>query len=357
MRRPPKKVPAKRSDQLAPSNVIKRGGPSPLPGRFTALWLLLSLLLVSCGDSSLTRTLPNVTGATGEVLVVMDKYMWDGSPGNAIREYVSPLLVGMPQPERAFTLMPVNPAGFRNMYVAHRNVLRVMVGPDYPEAQVTFERNRWAETQLVVTLTAPDTASLAASVIENGTAIRRSINDAERERLTAWLTRSAGRSRSHLQAGGNRWELVQPAGWKSDFNREGIMMISAETPTTTQSVILSVTDRITTRVGCVELADLTQRRMSEEVKGPDGGSFMVIEQKVPVSCRSFRRNGTDYIEMRGLWTLEGGYMGGPFISYAIIDTVSHHAVVATGFVYAPKEDKRELLRQVEALMYTLKRGE
>jgi len=95
--------------------------------------------------------------------------------------------------------------------------------------------------------------------------------------------------------------------------------------------------------------------MSDEVKGPDGGSFMVIEQKIPVSCRSFRRYDTDYIEMRGLWTLEGGFMGGPFISYAFIDPATTRAVVVTGFVYAPKEEKRELLRQVEALMYAVKK--
>ncbi|MDX9729940.1 MAG: DUF4837 family protein, partial [Bacteroidales bacterium] len=72
-------------------------------------------------------------------------------------------------------------------------------------------------------------------------------------------------------------------------------------------------------------------------------------------CRSFRRNETDFIEMRGLWTLEGGFMGGPFISYAFIDSASSRAVVVTGFVYAPREEKRELLRQVEALMYTVKK--
>ena len=48
-------------------------------------------------------------------------------------------------------------------------------------------------------------------------------------------------------------------------------------------------------------------------------------------------------------------MGGPFISYAFIDSATARAVIVTGFVYAPKEEKRELLRQVEALMYTVKR--
>ncbi len=316
---------------------------------------LMVAFIASCGDSSLTRTLPNVTGTTGEVLVVMDKYMWDGSPGRAIREQVSPLLIGLPQPEPAFTILPVNPSGFRDIYVSHRNIIQVTIDPGIQKPVVTYTRNKWAETQLVVSIAAADTASLAAVVREKGDAIRRSINDAERERLTAWLTNSAGKEKSILNAGEARWELAMPAGWKPDFNREGIMMISLETPSTTQTVMVSVADRTTARIGCLELADLTQKQMSDEVKGPDGGSFMVIEQKIPVSCRSFRRYDTDYIEMRGLWTLEGGFMGGPFISYAFIDPATTRAVVVTGFVYAPKEEKRELLRQVEALMYAVKK--
>ena len=320
------------------------------------IFILPALVFIaSCGDTSVTRTLPNVTGKTGDVLVVMNKQMWDGSPGQAIMTHVSPMLISLPQAEPAFTLMPVNPDGFRDIYIAHRNVIQAIIDPGKAKADMTVERNKWAETQYVVTLTAPDTASLARLIRDNGEAIRRGINDAELIRLADWLTNSAGRDRSVLTAGDMKWELVLPAGWKPDFNREGIMMISAETPATTQSVMVSVTDRTTSRLGCIELADLTQKKMSDEVKGPDGGSFMVIEQKAPVSCRSFRRSGTDYIEMRGLWTLEGGFMGGPFISYAFIDSASARAVVVTGFVYAPREEKRELLRQVEALMYTVKK--
>lgn len=323
--------------------------------RLPVFIVFMAMLAASCGDSSLTRTLPNVTGTTGEVLVVMDKYMWDGSPGKAVREHVSPMLIGFPQPEPAFTIVPVNTAGFRDIYLSHRNILQFSTVPGLQKAVVTYARDKWAATQLVVTIAAGDTASLAAAVRDHGDAIRRSINDAERERLTSWLTNSAGKERSIMKAGDSSWELVLPSGWKSDFNREGIMMISLETPSTTQSVMVSVTDRSAPRIGCLELADLVQKRMSDEVKGPDGGSFMVIEQKVPVSCRSFRRNETDFIEMRGLWTLEGGFMGGPFISYASIDSATTRAVVVTGFVYAPGDDKRELLRQVEALMYTVRK--
>jgi len=253
--------------------------------------------------------------------------------------------------------LPVNPEGFRDIYIAHRNIVMVEEKSDLAAPEVTYTRNRWSETQLVITVTGHDTVSLAECIRENGEAVRRSINGVERERLTAWLTESAGKARSVLTRGDRHWEMVMPAGYRTDFNREGIMMISAETPSSTQSVIVSVTDRVISQISCIELADLTEKVTSAEVKGPDGGSFMVIEKRIPVSCRSFTRNSTDYIEMRGLWTLEGGFKGGPFISYAFIDSATSHAVVVTGFVYAPRDEKRELLRQVEALMYTLKKSD
>ncbi len=318
--------------------------------------LLMMLLASSCGDTSLTRTLPNVTGSTGEVMIVMERALWDGAAGAAVREHIGANLIGMPQPEPAFRLMPVNPEGFRDIYVAHRNVIMVNTDSGKSGPEVTFSRNRWAETQLVIDVTAPDTLSLVTAIRDNGEVIRKKINDVERERLTAWLKESAGKERSRLTTDNGSWELLLPAGYEPDFNRRGVMMISAETPSTTQSVIVSVSDRRMSRMDCFELADLTEKVISAEVSGPDPGSFMVIEKRAQTSCRSFRRDSTDYIEMRGLWTLEGGFMGGPFISYAFIDKESSLPVVVTGFVYAPGDEKRELLRQVEALMYTLEKN-
>ncbi len=313
-------------------------------------------MIISCGNSSLTRTLPNVTGSTGELMVVIDKALWEGSAGKVMRDEVAAVLVGLPQAEPAFTLIPVNPDGFRDVLVSHRNILIVAIDAEKAGPEVKFERNRWAETQLVIRVTAPDSASMALCISRNAEAIRQRINDVERQRLTDWLTDSAGEEKDVVSGEGKNYEIIMPAGYRTDFSREGLLIISAETPATTQSVIVSFSERMTSRIGCIELADMTEKVTSAEIKGPEGGSFMVIEKRMPVSCRSFRRNNIDYIEMRGLWTLEGGFMGGPFISYAYIDPETSRAVVVTGFVYAPRDEKRELLRQVEALMYTVRKS-
>ena len=73
-----------------------------------------------------------------------------------LREEVAPVLIGLPQPEPAFDLQPVNPDGFRDILVSHRNIIITAIDVSMTEPAVTFERNRWAETQLVIRVTAPD---------------------------------------------------------------------------------------------------------------------------------------------------------------------------------------------------------
>jgi hypothetical protein len=54
----------------------------------------------------------------------------------------------------------------------------------------------------------------------------------------------------------------------------------------------------------------------------------------------------------GFGLLVNGFMGGPFITIMTYDEKNRRAVMLDGFVYAPNDNKRELLRQVEALLYS-----
>jgi len=49
----------------------------------------------------------------------------------------------------------------------------------------------------------------------------------------------------------------------------------------------------------------------------------------------------------------GDFMGGPFINYTMVDQRHQRVVTIDGYVYYPSKDKKNLLRQLEALIYTL----
>jgi hypothetical protein len=60
------------------------------------------------------------------------------------------------------------------------------------------------------------------------------------------------------------------------------------------------------------------------------------------------------IETRGLWKmLDGEAMGGPFVSLTRLDPVNGRVVTAEAFLFAAGQKKRNALRQIEAILYTL----
>lgn len=56
----------------------------------------------------------------------------------------------------------------------------------------------------------------------------------------------------------------------------------------------------------------------------------------------------------GLWEMTGDMMGGPFVALVVNDTLKHRVLVAEAFVYAPEQRKRNIMRQLEAALYTVK---
>lgn len=58
--------------------------------------------------------------------------------------------------------------------------------------------------------------------------------------------------------------------------------------------------------------------------------------------------------MRGLWEMKGDAMGGPFVSHGVADSTTGRIITAEAFVFAPGKKKRNIIRQLEAALYTLK---
>ena len=64
-------------------------------------------------------------------------------------------------------------------------------------------------------------------------------------------------------------------------------------------------------------------------------------------------NGVYLNELRGLWQMKGDFMGGAFVNYSMVDEKRNRVISLDGYVYCPKFDKREYLREQEALIKTI----
>jgi hypothetical protein len=91
--------------------------------------------------------------------------------------------------------------------------------------------------------------------------------------------------------------------------------------------------------------------MKANLPGPSEGSYITTEYKyIPPKIEEINFNGHYGVEIRNLWRMENNFMGGPMISYFILDEERDNIIALTGYVYCPQFDKREFLREVQAIM-------
>ena len=105
------------------------------------------------------------------------------------------------------------------------------------------------------------------------------------------------------------------------------------------------------------LLDIRDKVLKNNVPGAIKSSYMSTEKRFYQTFNVLEHNGNYASEMRGLWRVENDFMGGPYVSLAELDATNQRVVVAFGYVYAPSKDKRNLLRQVEAMIYSLEMNE
>jgi hypothetical protein len=80
---------------------------------------------------------------------------------------------------------------------------------------------------------------------------------------------------------------------------------------------------------------------------------MSTEHLLPLVFRVSKVKNNHSAEMRGLWKMVNDYMDGPFINLSVLDVPNNRVIMMDGLVYAPRFDKRNYLRQVEAMVYSL----
>ena len=81
---------------------------------------------------------------------------------------------------------------------------------------------------------------------------------------------------------------------------------------------------------------------------------MTTEKRFTPSYEAISKNGEYCGVVRGLWEMEGDMMGGPFVSHALLDKKKGRVIVAESFVYAPESKKANLIRRMEAALFTLR---
>lgn len=325
--------------------------------RYYKHFILISIVLIgfACKETS-TGYKPNVAGKAGEMLIIMDDKIKASAGGTELQEVVRETYLGLPQAEPHFKMSVAPHRSFTSFMKTMRNLVVVRVSSNVEEDAVKYYHDRWAKPQAMVNIEAKDTASLNKLVKEHQLKILSFFNKAERERYITSFKQYPSDELVKLIRAQFGVNLNVPASLSNKKATDSFIWMNEPADWGFQGMFVYEFPYI--GEGTFSKEYLLNKRdsiLNKNVPGPSEGSFMTTEHQFPPVYKKAVVNGIDMVELRGLWKVQNDMMGGPFILRAHHDKKNNKVIVTDGFVYSPeKPDKRDKIRQMEALMYTIK---
>ena len=308
--------------------------------------------LVSCGGSG-TSDYSNSSGKPYELVVSIPQDMWDGEVGDTLRSVLLEPVHMLNQIEPQFDVVRINPAGLKGMVIRHRNILTVQTNPalEKPTSQAIYDT--YAKPQIMVAISAPDTRSLVDYISGNRKEIQAIFNNAERDRAVS------NAKRYHEQGISN--EIYSMFGLKMNIPRgfvvknrvgDNFLWIGYEFPAASQGVVV-YSYPYTGREDFTPENMLHRRnQFLSNIPGASDGSYMSTSEYIEPEVTYMRIDNRPWAEMRGFWDMKGDFMGGPFVSYSGINTTTRQVVTVEGFLYSPRDHKRNMMRTLEHLIHS-----
>ncbi len=321
------------------------------------LVILFSITLIiinqSCdkGTKGSKTLLPNVTGKSGEVVVVISNSVIKDTIAATFKAILEEEYPMIPQSEPLFNVVMIPTSSFSDIFKSHRNIIIVKVDDSFKEAKIVTQRDVWAAPQTLLNIVGPTYPAIQKMIIEEQDRLIQLLEQAERDRIVQNAKRfEAEGIRNFLAEKFGIWAYF-PKGYKLNLDTTDFAWISYETPSTTQGILIY--EYPYTDANTFSAEYLIEQRNSfthKYVAGPTPNSYMSTETIIPPRFTPLMYKGRYFGQLRGLWTVIGHPMGGPFISLTTIDEQNNRAITIEGFVFAPRLDKRNYVRQVEALM-------
>lgn len=315
------------------------------------------LLLASCSESKEKKTLVKSKGLPSELLLVVDRDVWTSDLQDTLNAIVEAQVPGLMQAEKMFRVTRIFTRDYAPTYSTFHTMLRVTIDKSLKEPKMGTVRDTNARPQLELLVAAPDMDQLRSYLSVNARRIQDILAEAQIEFRVADLRKKYSKKVSDDLKEVLGMTVCAPENLVATKKAQDFLWGGTNTLQKDQNILVYT---YPWQGEDVMDADVFVERRDSVIKvnipgeRPDQWMQTVREKDVPlIVSRPRTINDRQMLEVRGLWEMRNGALGGPFVSLARVDTASSRVIVAEGWVYSPSTDKRDLLRQMEAALRTL----
>lgn len=327
--------------------------------------LLIATLFAACGTE--TTRIPNASGAQGEVLVVMDKGHWESNPGALVRSILEQPISTLPQREPRFKVVQCTPHNFGSLLRTHHTVLYAAIGTN-DTATTRPLTDRFARGQVVMQVAAADGAAWNRAFANEADGTVMLFEQHQLARVVKRMKQERDASVSEQVRAYHGITLDVPGGYKLMKQENGSTWLQRDRMVSGSGLQHNViegllihhhayrSDSIFNVLDLVNMRDSVTRAL---VPGPSPGSYMIVQRRFDTmdlmpQGRAVEIEGRYGYLMEGLFGMEGAKMGGPFASLSTVCESEGRLITVEGFVYAPQFNKREYVREIEGILFSLR---
>lgn len=321
------------------------------------LMLLACLAIASCSScgnkQKEAKYMPNISGKEGDILIVIDKKIWESEVGGKLHTILTQEYPALPQSEPLFSVYNTPHSTFDGSYRFHRNIIMVTIDKTLKESRIKYAEDMWAKPQTVVIINAKNLEEATQIIEAESEKITSCFEQAERNRIINTAKKFEDKRIESLLSDNFGCRITIPKDFSLKRLTDHFAWIAYETTFVNQGLFVYKypynPEQGLTLPGIIRVRD---EMLKENVPGMRADSYMETSQFISPLFKNIQYRDKIFSEVRGLWELKNDYMGGPFISHSFLDKTGENVIVVECFVYAPKFDKREYLRYVESILYT-----
>ena len=322
-----------------------------------ALFIAFAAFFTSCSNNKEQRKDRSVGGSSEILFVTQNDDQWDGRMGQAVRDFFEVNQYGLPQPEQNFKVAHININALNDMFKKHRNLIIAEIVPDLPNPVIESQVDWMSAPQYAIKIKAKDTDTWIKVFDSQRDDIKTKFDINERARFMDFFRPTANASVMTTLKERFGFTMTVPEGYYVAVDKDSFMWLRREeTDKSFGFVIFSLPYTSTDGFNEENIINATDSVTKKYVPGPADGSYMKLDKQfIKPAFNTITDFPTGYaVEMRGLWQTEGEYMAGPYVSYTFTNPEATRIITVEGYVYYPNKDKRDLLRQVESIIWSLK---
>lgn len=330
------------------------------------LFGLVLILSSSCEeDINVNDFKSEASGLRGEVLIIMDDYYWENEAGKSIQEYFEKDLPATPQPAEPILSVRCYPhKNFNRNHKTNRNIVVVKFDSIAKRTDLKVEHDKWMKKQTYVEIISPNMEHFTSFMDKEGDKLVEVFLNDELSRVKGYFNAAKNQNALNLIKNKHDLNIIFPKEFSIVTNNDEFVSATHERMISRNGRMYDLQQGVLiyhypyTSDSIFNSNYLIGKRdeiLGKYVKGETDDVYMITnpDGRVAPLIDTVNHNGEFAVEIRGLWSMKNDFMGGPFISLTKVDKKNNRVVTAEGYVFAPNSPKRELIRDLEAIIYSL----